>query len=215
MKTKTISIKNVNQMLENIKNTIIISCLLLLFSSNALAKANQLDSIPHHLPLKISILDESISFPNFWFLDFSFNPTIMLGTEIILKEKNNHDWHLTGNLGYYFHKDWQAAIFLNSEIGFRHHFGKFNISPRFGLGYAHTFATKAVYRPVDGQFEKVKDFGSPTFTPSLSINIGYQFKDAKYSPEIFLTFMSSLEIPFTIHTGIHQFVGLGYKFYPF
>ena len=167
------------------------------------------------MPLKVSVLDESISFPNFWFTDYSFNPAIIIGTERLLKEKGNHDWHLTGNLGFYQHKDWQNGIFVNTEIAFRHHFGRLSVSPKLGIGYAHTFSPKPVYRFDNGEYRQVKELGNPTLMPSLSIELAFKINKTEQSPEVFLTFMESAEIPFRFYNGLHQFVGLGYKFYPF
>jgi len=189
-----------------IKN-LLITILLFSFSGKLLAQ----DSKP--IALHISIMDESLSFPNFWFLGYSYNPAIQIGTEFLLKEKGNHDWHLTTNLGFFYHKDIEAAIFLNSEIGYRYHLKRFSIYPRFGLGYAHTFSTKAIYQPVDGIFQKTKDKGTPTFMPSLSMNIGYALRDEDRSPVVYFTFATAPELPFTRYNGLHQFVGLGYKFY--
>jgi len=195
------------------KNTLIVIVLLIITSS--MLHSQSLQEETRKFPLKISLLDESISLPNFWFTRYSYNPAAMIGTEYILKEKNNYDWHLTGNLGFYYHKNWQTAVFVNSEIGYRYHLGRFNASARLGVGYAHVFATQPIYREVDGDYELQTDYGSPAFMPSLGINFAYELQDKEYSPEVFLTFMSHAEVPFNIFTGLHQMVGIGVKFYPF
>lgn len=184
-----------------------------LMSSYNICTAQERSKDP--IPLKISILDESIALPNFWFTRYSYNPAAMVGTEFILKEKEKHDWHLTANLGFYYHKDWQAAVFLNSEIGYRYHFGRFNAAARLGLGYAHVFATQPIYREVDGDFVAATDYGSPAFMPSLGVSLAYELKEQEYSPEVFLIFASQAEVPFNFFTGLHQMVGIGVKFYPF
>lgn len=186
---------------------VLITILFLSFYGKLLAQ----DSRP--IPIHISIMDESLSYPNHWFLGYEFNPAVMVGTEFLLKEKRNHDWHLATNLGFFYHKKIESAIFLNMEFGYRIHIKRFAIYPRLGLGYAHTFSPTPIYKPVDGKFEKVKDVGSPTFMPSLALNFSYQLKEEVSSPEIYFTFMSAGEIPFTRYNGLHQFVGFGYKFY--
>ncbi|MEL6718233.1 MAG: hypothetical protein AAFP82_05920 [Bacteroidota bacterium] len=185
----------------------------LLISFPLLNQAQENSKAP--LPLKISILDESLTLPNFWFTRYSYNPAAIIGTEFILKEKEKQDWHLTANLGFYYHKDWQAAVFLNSEIGYRYHFGRFNAAARLGLGYAHVFATQPIYREEDGDYVAAKDYGSPALMPSLGLSLAYELQEKEYSPEVFLTFMSQGEVPFNFFTGLHQLVGLGVKFYPF
>lgn len=167
------------------------------------------------MPIRISVMDESISLPNTWFLRYSFNPAVSVGTEWVLKEKNNHDLHATGNLGFFYHKDWQSAVYLNSEIGYRYRLQRFFGTARFGLGYTHQFATKPVYSPVDGNFEQVTDYGGPAVMTSLAVGVGYRFGSQPYAPEVGLTLMQSFDVPFTIFSGAHQFVGVSFAFYPF
>lgn len=167
------------------------------------------------LPIKISILDESISVPNFWFLRYSYNPAVMIGTEWIWKEKEQHDWHITSNLGFYHHKDWETGLFLNAELGYRQYLGRYNVTGRFGIGYAHTFSPVPVYQYKEGNYEEVTDFGSPTFMPSFALGIGYDLKKERNSPEIFLTYMFAPMLPFNQFTSPRQLVGLGLKLYPF
>lgn len=166
-------------------------------------------------PLKISIMDESITYPNGSFLRYSFNPAIMIGTERILKEKPKSHWYMTGNLGFFYHKDWQTGIFLNSEFGYQRNLGRWNVHGRLGLGYLHSFATGAVYKLDAGEFQEVTDKGTHTFMPSGTVGVGYRLGEGAYSPEIFLDMMVSVELPFNYYTGVHQFTGVGVKFYPF
>ncbi len=194
------------------KRTII---LLFFITAAGSVLANPPDTAKHPMPLKISLLNESISFPNFAFTRYRFNPTVMVGTERILKVKRNHDWHLTGNVGFYHHKRWQNAAFISSEIGYRLYFGRVAATARFGLGYAHTFSASKVYKQEGGEWKEAKDWGNPTLTTSLALGAEYNFNDQPNSPAVFLTYMSSMETPFTIYTGLHHFVGVGYKFYPF
>ena len=166
-------------------------------------------------PIHISVMDVSSSLPNFWFLRYSYNPAGMIGTEYLLKEKNNHDFHLTGNLGFYHQEDWQTGTFLNSEFGYRQHLNRWNIYARLGAGYVHTFAPRPVYQFEGGQFQEVKDNGRSYFMGSVSLNVSYELSKKENSPEIYFTFMQSVELPFNRWAGAHQLVGLGYKFYPF
>jgi len=193
-------------------------CALILFciSSSTFGQVSKWDSIKQTLPLSISILDESISLPNAWFLEYSYNPAIMVGTEYVLKQKPKSDWHLTGNIGFYYHKNWELAPFINSEIGYRYKINKrLNIQGRFGLGYLHYFAAKTVYTYQDGTFKEKTNFGSPTLMVSLSAALEYKLKQKSNSPVVFISFMSAAKVPFSIYSGLNQFVGIGYKFYPF
>lgn len=165
-------------------------------------------------PIKISILDETLTLPGLGSLNYKFNPAIMLGTEYILRKKNNHDWFLSANLGYYYHKDWQAAVFINSEIGYRYQFKRWNFNSKFGLGYAHAFSTKPLYENKEGVWQEAKNTGSPKFMPSIGFELGYQLTDEINSPEIFATYMLAIDVPTNIFSGFHRLAGIGIKFYP-
>ncbi|MEM6346569.1 MAG: hypothetical protein AAF927_21960, partial [Bacteroidota bacterium] len=38
-----------------------------------------------HLPIRIGLMDHSHAFGNLWFLGYSYNPAVMIGSERILK----------------------------------------------------------------------------------------------------------------------------------
>lgn len=192
-------------------NKITLILLLLFFTggAGAVEKKEQL------FPIHFSVLNESVSFPNFDFLKYSYNPSFMIGTEYLLKRKKNHDWHLTANLGYYYHKNWQVAGFINTEIGYRYKRKRWSFYSRLGVGYAHAFSTKPIYKFENGEFREAKNYGTPLFMGSLSVNIGYQVLKKEASPEIYFTYMSSVELPFNTYTGLHHFVGVGCKVYLF
>lgn len=166
-------------------------------------------------PLTISLMDESLILPGFKFLQYSFNPAIMIGTEYVLKENPKSDWFLTGNLGLYYHDQSQLGALLQSEFGYRRKMGKWNASLRVGAAYLHSFSTKPVYLLENGTVSEGTDVGNPTFMPSAALSVGYRVGDQKYSPELFLIWMNSMELPFDYYTGAHQFTGIGIKFYPF
>lgn len=170
---------------------------------------------PHGFPLKISLMDESLTFPNGAFLRYDFNPAIMIGTEHVLKQKPKSEWYLGSNLGFFYHKEWQTGIFLNGEFGYRRHFGRWNVHGKLGLGYLHSFTSGPVYQLEDGVLSETANTGTPTLLPSATIGLGYRIGKSPSSPVIFADMMMSAEIPFNFYTGIHQFTGLGIKFYPF
>ena len=166
-------------------------------------------------PLHISVMKESISLPVASPLKYRYNPAIIVGTEYLLKEKENHDFHLVGNLGYYYHKDWESTIFLNIGVGYRYNLKRWSIYPRLGIGYAHIFSSKPIYKFKGGQFRQVKDFGSPAGQGSFSLNTGYKLNKNDNSPVLYLTYMFTAQIPNSDFGGFHQFIGLGYQFFSF
>lgn len=166
-------------------------------------------------PLRVAVMNESHALPNFDFLRYSFQPAVMLGTEYTLCRDEKHDWYLTGNIGYYHHRRSQAAVFLNGELGYRQHFGRWDTGLQLGLGYAHTFYPGPIYRYEDGRLRATKDGGSPTIMPSLALHLAFRLHDSPSSPEIQLMMIQAIDIPFNEYNGLHQFVGIGLKTYPF
>lgn len=166
-------------------------------------------------PIKISVLDESLSLPNFWFVSFPYNPAMMIGTEHILKQGKNSDFHLTANLGGYYHRYARTAFFLNTELGYRYHLGRWNASFRMGIGYSHAFYPGPEFG-LDGEVsEEISSLGRPLLMPSAALGMGYHLSDDPYSPEIFLTYMTAVDFPLSLYNSVHQFVGIGVAVYPF
>lgn len=164
-------------------------------------------------PIKLSILDENLTTPDLNVARYSFNPAIILGTEYYLKQTDRNEWFLGGNVGFYSHKYFRNAIFLNTELGYRHHFGRFNTSAQLGLGYAHVFATLPTYKYENGDYNEVTDWGSPAFMPSLGLELGYRLGNSPNSPELFIDYMFAVDDPFAVLPLPHQFFGLGIKFF--
>lgn len=166
-------------------------------------------------PLRISLLDESITPPGFLFVKYPYNPAAMVGTEFLLRKRPKHDLHLTGNLGFYFHRHIRTSVFLNTEIGYRYHLGRFSPTLRAGIGVAHAFSTAPVYVFNGEDYETGKNSGRPVLLPSVGFELAYRLKDQERSPELFFSYIFALEAPFAFVTLSHVLVGVGYKFYPF
>ena len=93
-------------------------------------------------PINISVMHESISVPFFTNpIKYKYNPTLLIGTEYLLKKKNKHDFHLSGNLGYYYHKNWESTLFSEVRIGYRYFLGRFSISTDIGIGLCTSIFT--------------------------------------------------------------------------
>ena len=160
-------------------------------------------------------MDESTSFPTGWFLSFPFDPAVMVGTEYSFRPGRINDWHLAGNLGFWYHRHNQTALFVQGAFGYRRNIGRWNVFGRLGAAYVHSFAPTPVFRLEDGSFQTGRDSGTPAFMPSLELGGGYRLGESAYSPEIFASITHSAEFPLNEFTGLHQFAGIGIKFYPF
>ncbi|MEM6394958.1 MAG: hypothetical protein AAF741_01330 [Bacteroidota bacterium] len=168
------------------------------------------------LPIKISILQQSVDLPSFRFLNYSIKPAATIGTEYRLGRGKNHDWHLSGDVGFYFHRQLRTAVFARAGIGYRRYFGRFNFSARVLAGSALVFATEPVYGFQDGTYTEVKNSGQLVFMPSADISLAYRLKQNELAPELFLSYQIAIDSPFSPAATLpHLFVGGGLLFYPF
>lgn len=171
---------------------------------------------PHPISLKVSLLDESISPPNFWFLDYSYNPALMLGLEYRLSKSPRRDWHLAANMGYYFHRHFRTAGFLQAGIGYRQQLGRLQLSGRILAGASLAFATEEVYAFEDGDYRGVNNSGSLIFSPAVDFSLGYRLGKQSSGTEIYLNYMLAIDSPFGGALLLpHVFAGLGCRFHPF
>ena len=188
----------------------------LLYFVIAIVYAQNTETKKQLFPINISVMHETASLP---FVSnpikYIYNPAILIATEYVLKKQNKHDFHLSGNLGYYYHKDWESTLFTEIRFGYRKQIKRFSISPDIGLGYAHIFSTKPIYGFENGKFQEIKDKGRSAFQSSISLIPSYKLSTKENSSEIYFIYTFTIQLPFSETSGFHQFVGLGYKFYPF
>lgn len=167
------------------------------------------------MPLFVSVMNKNISIPIVSPLKYKFSPAIIIGTEYTLDKNEKRDFHLFGNIGYYYQRYWESTPFLEFGAGYRYYANRFSFYPRIGVGYAHIFSTTPVYKFDNGEFKSLKNRGNSVFQSSFSMNIGYQIKKKDMAPRIYATYIFSIQIPYSSYVGFHQFIGLGYQFYPF
>lgn len=166
-------------------------------------------------PISFSVMQETMSLPFVTNpIKYKYNPSLLISTEYVLKKKNRNDFHLSGNLGYYYHRNWESTLFVEIRIGYEYYLKRFSIGIDFGLGYAHIFKPKSVYSFEDGKFQKVKDKGTSAMQSSLSITPSFKLNQKENSAELFLAYTFAIQYPFSETKGFHQFIGIGYKFYP-
>ncbi len=167
-------------------------------------------------PINIGIMHETTSVPFFSSpIKFKYNPALFIGSEYLLKKTNNYDFHLSGNLGYYYHKDWESTLFTEIRFGYRKLLNRFSINAELGVGYAHIFALKPIYKFTNKQFDEVNNNGLAAFQSSLSISPSFKLSQKENSAEIYIAYTFAAQYPYSDTKGFHQFIGLGYKFYPF
>jgi hypothetical protein len=193
----------------------IILIAILFFGINTIY-AQEIKTKKQLFPISISLMHESISLPFVTNpIKYQYNPALSISTEFLLKKKRKYDLHLSGNLGYYYHKDWESTLFTEIKFGYRYQIKRFSISPKLGLGYAHIFTPKPIYGFEDGKFQEIKDKGRSAFQSSISIIPSYKLFQKENSAEVYLTYTFTIQYPYSETNGFHQFIGIGYKFYPF
>ncbi|MEO1448145.1 MAG: hypothetical protein AAFV07_01390 [Bacteroidota bacterium] len=166
-------------------------------------------------PVKIGVMDHSLSIPNFWFLRYGFNPTVTVGTEYTLKQKGGHQLFLSGNLGAYHQQKVETGIFLQTDISYRYQWKQWYAGIGLGPGYAHTFFTTPEYRYGEGDFSDASKVGHSYFMLAAGLELGYQFNESPTSPRVALQFREQLYSPLSLYNGFHQLVGVSFSFFPF
>lgn len=166
-------------------------------------------------PLKISLIDHSLSIPTTWFLGYGVDPGLMLGTEYRLKEKGGHQLYLSGNLGLYYQARVETGLFLQVDIAYRYQWKRWYAGLGLGPGYAHTFFTTPEYRYADGTFSPAPQNGRPHIVLAGGVELGYQLGEKPESPRLSFVFREQIHSPLTFYNGFHQLVGLSCTFFPF
>lgn len=143
------------------------------------------------LPITITVFTESIGFPNFRFAEGQTNLGIRLGTEFYYKQTDKGQLIQTVNLGYYVHKGFHNAFFVNSEFGYRRFIDNVFVDGTIGLGYAILRSALPRYES-DGTsfFEKSRTFGR--LLPTMGLGAGYRFDGVS----IFGRYEMHAEVPF-------------------
>ncbi len=170
------------------------------------------------IPLTVSLFNESTSIPFTRFFTTPVHPGIQLGTEFIYRVEEDTRLFQTVNISYFYHNHLEQGIGINTELGYAYRFGLgVEISGLLGLGYLHTFTTEQEFTLINGQYVHTADKGNARMTPSLSLDIGYNFKKAeKNNPKIFIRYQSWAEYPFSpdfIPIMSHINFHLGAKFF--
>jgi len=166
-------------------------------------------------PLRISLMDESLSLPGFSFLRYSYQPAFALATEYTLKEKGNHDWHVSASLTGYHHARSQTGLILLPQLGYRQQIGRFAMRAGLGAGYAATWIPGPTYTLEEGEVITRSTAFSSYFTAGLSLGLEYNLSPSLSSPKLGLDYLATGYLPFSLYAGFRHFIGLSFTFYPF
>jgi hypothetical protein len=162
------------------------------------------------LPLTISLFSESVSMPNFRNIFKQPNPGVRIGTEFYYSNNKRRQFLQTINLGYYYHKDFQNGLYLNSEFGYRKFFNNLFLDATLGVGYLLIDSALPRYELKGSDYHRIgSTFGR--IMPTIGVGVGYQFNNFS----IFSRYEMFAETPFGLH-GVpvlpHKAFHIGTKF---
>ena len=169
------------------------------------------------VPVNISVFNEATAVPFTRFFTTPIHPGIQVGTEFNYKIKEHGRLFQTVNLSYFYHNYLSQGIGITTELGYEYRltFG-LAFEGLLGVGYLHTFATTEEFVFKDGHYEKKTDIGNSRLYPTLSLDVGYYFRQSdKNSPKIFLRYQSWAEYPYSpgfIPLMTHINLHIGIKF---
>jgi hypothetical protein len=143
------------------------------------------------LPLTITIFTESIGLPNFRFAEGQTNLGFRIGTEFYYRNSDKGQLIQTLNIGYYVHRGFHNAFFVNTEFGYRHYFNNVFVDGTIGLGYALLRSALPRYTSDGNSFvQKSPVFGR--LLPTLGLGAGYRFDGLS----VFSRYEMHAEMPF-------------------
>ena len=184
---------------------LIVPLLLLLLTYPSAAQ----DASPQAFPLKILLLDESLTPPGLSTFIYPYNFAFSLGTEYTFRSDQNDGLHVEANVGGYFHETVRNAAFVNFQLGYRYRIERFSASLRAGPGLALAFATGPVYEFDNGDYREARNGGTLIFMPAATFELGYRLGPSPISPELLLHYGFALDSPFGLLPIPHTFAGLG------
>lgn len=105
----------------------------------------------------------------------NYHPFTTIGARLVWKEKGNHAWEQSFNLGYIYHRFVQHSIPLFTETIYRYDFNKsFCMRAHLGVGYLHSIpATDRFELNDQGTYEKIRNLGRAQVAVKFSISAAY------------------------------------------
>ncbi len=145
----------------------------------------------------------------------SLNPGVRIGTELYYRNRRRSQLFQTLNVGGYYHKSLQNAVFATTEIGYRHYIGGFFAEGMLGVGALATSYQLKSYQPDGNGNYAASSAMMIKAIPTLSVGAGYRFRGA--TPlTVFVQEQTFAEVPFgfrdqpvlphaALHAGIRVF----------
>jgi hypothetical protein len=152
-----------------------------------------------------------------YFGETIFHPGLRVGADLQLLSGGRHLLLAAGNVGGYHHRGNQTGLLADVELGYRYTFDVgVQLESRIGAGYLHTFLAGTTYeRDASGRFEEQSFAGRPSFAPSLTVGLGYDWSKRFGKPiGTFLRLTAFEQFPFNHSWNPHLAtqLGLSYQF---
>jgi hypothetical protein len=148
-------------------------------------------------PIEFATGNFSVGMPFSNIFTGRYYPLATLGTEFYYRNKEHSQIYQTARIGGYYNRYNTSAVFVNTEIGYRYSFG-FGLfaDANLGVGYSHLFRPGAIYKlNGNGEYEQVRDWGSPSLMADYSLSIGYDFAKRPGKPvSVFLRYGNYVQL---------------------
>ncbi len=162
------------------------------------------------------IYNERVAVKFDYFGELVLHPGLSLGIDYTLARKDWVTVHWDSDLGGYWHKWNNTALFVKTSVGTRFPITSLFIDLNMGAGYMHSFPAGKIYqRSAGGGVEKVTNWGHSHFMPTFSALLGWDGSRKANLPlsihigaEVYM--QSSVNHTFIPHTA--ALLGFTYKF---
>ena len=199
---------------------LLILCLVAVFNSfsqpNAEPNSEYNERSQKQSALSRLLYNDKVALKLDYFGELVLHPGLSIGIDYTLAKKNWVTIHWDSDLGGYWHRWNNTALFLKSSIGARLPIKSFFVDLNLGAGYMHAFAAGTMYQiSSEGGLEMAANWGHPHFISTSSFLIGWDGT-------------RKMNLPWTFHAGVEAYlqssfnhiflphaaakVGLTYKF---
>ncbi|PWJ55539.1 hypothetical protein CLV98_11315 [Dyadobacter jejuensis] len=165
--------------------------------------------------LKVSFTNEAISLPTIKALQTPIHPGIKVGSDFIVKGKNNWKQTVGADLSFFHHRLSENALMLDATyaIGYKFRFG---LQPKFlsSLGYKHSLPVSEVYKLDNGVYKKASFFGKSQVNAKIGLGLEYPVNKklsitADYQTMVAMPY--SQKLPFSLHTFLSMGIKVNFK----
>jgi hypothetical protein len=140
------------------------------------------------------IYNERVAVKFDYFGELVLHPGLSFGIDYTLARKNWVTVHWDSDLGGYWHKWNNTALFAKTSVGTRFPVSFLFVDLNLGAGYMHSFPAGKIYqRSADGGVEKVPNWGHSHFMPTFSALLGWDGS-------------RKANLPFSLHLGAETYL---------